>query len=73
MNGLGPGPLGNFNELIDSKVAVTGGRRADMIGLISIANVGGVAVGVGVNGNGFDAQFMAGANDTQGNFSPIGD
>jgi hypothetical protein len=42
-----------------------------MVGFVGVADMGGVPVGVGVDGDGFNAQFMTGANNPQGNFPAI--
>jgi hypothetical protein len=44
-----------------------------VVGLVGVADVEGVAVGVGVDGDGADAELLAGAQDTEGDLAAIGD
>ena len=55
------------------EVAVGGGRRADADGLVGEVEVGRAAVGLAVDGDDFDAQVVAGADDAQGDLAAIGD
>jgi hypothetical protein len=48
------------------------GRGAYAHGLIGKAHVQAFLIGSRVYCNGFDAHFFAGADYTQGNFSPVG-
>ena len=48
-------------------------RRADADGLVGKAHVQGVAVGLAVDRDRADAQFLAGADDPQRNLTAIGD
>src|SRR5262249_23686021 len=56
-------------------VQVTAGAfgRPDADRLVGEADVGTVAVGFGVDGDGLDAEFFAGGDDTDGNFAAVGD
>jgi hypothetical protein len=55
-------------------VEVAFGRtgRSDTYGFISQADMHKVAIGAGVHGNGFDAEFFAGAQNAEGDFAAVG-
>jgi len=57
----------------DVQVAVRAAGGADADGFIGKADVKGIPVSLGVNGNGGDLQFLAGADHAQRNFTSIGD
>ncbi len=46
---------------------------ADVVRLVGLLHVQGVAVGVGVDGDRLDAQLGAGADDAHGDFATVGD
>ena len=61
MDRLGVGDLGGADDGRDIKVAVGGARRADAHGFVGQAHVFRVAVGLGVDRHGLDAERAAGA------------
>ena len=48
-------------------------RRAQAVRLIAAGDVQAGAVGVGIDGDGADAEFAAAARDAHGNFAAVGD
>src|SRR5450830_252312 len=57
----------------DVQVGLGGRRRADAHGFVRQAQVHQLLVGIGVDGDGLDPQFLAGAQDPQCNFTAVGD
>ena len=55
------------------EVALARGGRADADGLVGESHVQRFAVGLGVDGDGLDAELAAGADDAQGDLAAIGD
>jgi hypothetical protein len=58
--------------LRDIQIAFAAAGRPDADGFIGKADVEGVTVRLGIDSDGRDAEFFAGANDPQGNFPTIG-
>jgi len=56
---LGARDLGRRHDTRDVQVAVSAGRRADADILVREADVQGLAIGLGVNGDRADAQLAA--------------
>ena len=54
------------------QVAVVGRRTTQRVGLVSLANVQRVGVGLRVDGHRTDAHLAAGAHDPAGDFAPVG-
>ncbi len=73
MDRVGAGDLAGGEERRDVEVAVAGRRRADADALVGEADMHGVGVGGRMDGDGLDAEFLAGAQDAQGDFAAIGD
>src|SRR5580704_17423828 len=73
MDGVYVGDFRGADYLRDVEVAFAAAGRADADGFVGEADVERVAVGLGVDGDGFDAEFTAGGEDTQGDFPTIGD
>src|SRR5262249_62154343 len=67
------GYLGSVDVLRDVQVALRRGRGADADRFVREAHVQGVAVGLGMYGDGFDAEFTTGPDDPAGDFTTIGD
>ena len=65
--------LGGADDAVDLQVAVGGLGRSDAIGLVGQFQVGRAAIGLAEYRHRFDAQLAAGANNSQGNFTAIGD
>ena len=63
MNRVGAGDLGGAQHRRHVQVAVGAARRPDADILVREADVQRVLVGLGVDGDGLDAQFTAGADD----------
>jgi hypothetical protein len=72
MNGVHVGDLGGADHLGDVQVAFGAARRADAHRLVGKAHMQRVAIRLGIDGDGGDAQFLAGADDAQGDFAAVG-
>jgi hypothetical protein len=72
VDGLRAGAAGHVEQLLDDEIALAGRRRADVVRLVGEAHVGRVAVGVGVDGHGGDAQFARRAQDAHGDLAAVG-
>ena len=73
MDGVGFSLLGDLKNLVHAQVALARGRRAEQVGLVSVAHVQRAAVHVRIHGHGGNAQFAAGADDAHGDLAPVGD
>ena len=71
MDGIDVGDLGGADHRRNVEVAVGKPRRPDADGFVGKAHVQRIAVGLAVNGDGLDAQFLAGANDAQGDLTAV--
>jgi hypothetical protein len=71
----GPHPSGDgdLEDAVDVQVGFRGGRRADVVGDIRLADMGSGDVGVGVDGDGPHAETLRGADDAAGDFAAVGD
>ena len=72
MDGLHVADLGGADDAVDHQIAFAGRRGADAIRLVGERQVMGAAVGLAEDGDRLDAHFLAGPNDAQGDFAPIG-
>ena len=63
---------GYSNNFLAIQIGVRCGTFAQGVGFIGEANVLEIAVSLGVNRDGLDAEFPAGAQDAQGDFAPVG-
>ena len=72
MDGVGPPLAGGLDDVADVEVAVRRRRFADVVRLVGEAEVEGVAVDLGVDGNRGDAEFLAGAEDPHRNLATVG-
>ena len=68
-----PELLGRVEDLGDVEVALARRRRPDGIRLVGGAHVEGGAIGVGVDGDGGDAELAAGAHHAHGDLAAVGD
>ncbi len=59
VDGVGAGAARDVEYALDVQVALRGRGRPEQIRLVGVGDVGGVAVGFGVNGDGRDAEFLA--------------
>ena len=73
MDGLRAGRLGSGDDLADIEIGLGGLRRADRHGLIGHIHMQRVAVGVGIDRHGLDAQPLGRHHDSAGDLAPIGD
>ena len=72
VDGFGVGHLGGGNDGRHVEVALRRRSGADTDRLVGQFDVFGLAVSLGIHHHGLDAEFTAGALDTQGNFAPVG-
>ena len=61
------------NDRVAPQITVGGGRRADVHGLVGLADMQRLGVGVRIDGDGRHAQTARGADDPTGDFASIGD
>ena len=73
MDRVGAGDLGGADDRRHAQIAVGAARRADADVLVGEADVQRVLVGLGVDGDGLDAELAAGADDAQGDLAAVGD
>ena len=73
MDRLSPGRFGGANDLADVEIGLGGLRRADRNGLIGHVDMQRVAVRLGIDGYGLDAETARGLDDAAGDLAPIGD
>jgi hypothetical protein len=64
--------FGGANEAVNLEIALGCGGFADADGFVGYLHVHGVDVGFGVDGDGADVQFLAGANDADSDFAAVG-
>ena len=73
MNRVGSGDLGGRDDARDLQVALARRRGADADVVVGEADVQRLAVGLGVDGDGLDAELAARADDAQRDLAAIGD
>ena len=73
MDRLGAGRLGGGDDLADIEIGLGGLRRADRHGLVGHVDMQRVAVRLGIDGHGLDAEPARGPDDAAGDLAPIGD
>ena len=73
MHGVGTGSLGDVDDLGDVEVGLGRAGAAEGEGLVGHLDVQGVAVRVGVDGDGGEAGIAAGPGDSDGDFATVGD
>ncbi len=73
MDGVHVGDFRGADDGGNVQVAARALGRPDADGLVGEADVGTVAVRLGIDGDRLDAQLLAGADDPNGDFAPIGD
>jgi hypothetical protein len=73
MDGLDSRALSYFEDLVDSKVALRRGCRANAVCLICFQYVKGPSVGFGIDGHGVDSKFPACTYDSDGDLATVGD
>ena len=72
VDGFGVGDLGRGDDRRYVEVAQAGRGGADAHRLVGEAHVLGVGVGLGMDGDGLDAELAAGAQDAQGDLAAVG-
>jgi hypothetical protein len=73
VDGVGPGLLGDGQQLLLHEVTVTGCGAVERIRLVGHLDVQGVAIGIGVNRHGSDASVLACPGDAHGDFAAVCD
>ena len=73
MDRVGAGDFGGADDRRHVEVALGAARRADADVLVGEAHVQRVLVGLGIDGDGLDAELAAGTDDPQGDLSAVGD
>ncbi len=73
MDGVRPGDFRRRNNAGHVQIALGTARRPNAHRLIGKADVEGIAVGLGIDGDRADTQLFAGTNHPQGDFTTIGD
>ena len=73
VDGVGVGDFGGADDGGNVEIAATTPSGADTDGLVGETHMEAVAVGLGVDGHRLDAEFFAGADNAEGDFSPVGD
>ena len=73
MDGIGVGNFSGRNDARDIEVRVLAGRIADANRFVGKPNMEAFTVGSGIDCNGTDIHLLAGADDPQRDFTPVGD
>ena len=73
MDGIRAGDFAGRDDLVNVEIAVTRGRRTDADTFVSKAHMHGICVSRRMDGYSRDAQFAAGPQDAQGDFTTVGD
>ena len=73
VHGLRAGRQGGLDDAGGVEVALGGGRRADVHGLVGEAHVRGIGVGVGVHGDRVDAEASQRADHPHRDLAAVGD
>ncbi len=73
VDGAGAGALSDVEDQIAAQIGFGSGRGSETVSLVGFENMGRGAIGVGIDGDGGEAQLTAGAQNAQGDFATIGD
>ena len=73
MDGVGAGDFGGADHRRHVQVAVGAARRADADVLVGEPDVQRVLVGLGIDGDGLDAELAAGEDDAHRDFAAVRD
>ena len=73
MNGLGAGFLAGRDDPVGQEIGLVGRRGADMDGLVGHLHMFGVAVGIGIDGDGGDAHLLRRGDHPAGDLAAVGD
>ena len=68
MDGLGAGALAGIDDLVGNEVGLAGGGRAEQDCFVGEADMAGVGIGFGIDGDGADAHAAGGLDDAAGDF-----
>ena len=68
-----PVRLRRVDDAVDAEVTLRRGARADVDGLVRLADVARIAIAVGVDRHGRDPHLAARAQHADGDLSPVGD
>ena len=72
MDGIHIGDFRRADDAVDAQVTFVAGGFADADGFVGQLDVHGICVRLRIDGHGADIQFLAGADDADGNFSAVG-
>ena len=72
MNGVRIGDFGRADDAVNLEIALRTRGRADANGLVGKLDMEGLDVGLRVNGDAADAEFLAGPDDAQGDLAAVG-
>jgi len=72
MDGIGVSDLGGGDDAIRLEIRFLARARADADRVVGELDMHRIDIGFRVNGNGFDFEFAAGADDAEGDFTPVG-
>ena len=73
VDGVGAGGLRGLDDLVAEEVGLVRGAGAEADGVVSLADVEGVAVRIRVDGDGLNAHLAAGALHPERDFTTVGD
>ena len=71
MDGVHVGDFGGTDYCRDIQITFAQARGTDTDGFVCEPHVQGIAIGLAVDSDGFDAEFLAGANDAQRNLAAV--
>jgi hypothetical protein len=73
MHGLGAGAFGGIDDSVGDQIGLARRGRAEQHGLVGEADVAGVGIGLGIDGDGADAHAAGGLDDPTGDFAAVCD
>jgi hypothetical protein len=73
VDGIDISDFGGANDAIDAQIALRRGSFTDADGFVGHVNVHRIGVSLGIDGYGSDVEFLARADDADGDFTAIGD
>src|SRR5690606_8045906 len=73
VDGIDVGEFGGGDDAVGAQVALGAFGGADADGLVGELHVERLGVGLGIDREGFDAEFAAGAHDAERDFTAVGD
>jgi hypothetical protein len=73
MDGVRAGLLAGRDDPVDHQVALRRGGRADQHRLVGHLDMQRIGVGLGMHGDGADAEALRGLEDAAGDFTAVGD